>query len=367
MNTHLALRQALEAVERLTDPEPPWLAVLESARRLVGADSATFTLLDHADALLMFQQTQGRPEAERDYLDHFHALDIMLPKARTAGAGEWLDTHVLFPASTLARDPYYVDFMCRHRVRQMLTLMVENSPSQHGGLSFQRATPTGDSRRQFESPAIRTFNHALQQALARRRRMAQHWIEAVESGFAAFDDALCVTTCSGGIVWLSPECEHLLRGSSALRVRNDHLWHPEASVRAALHLSLARASSTTHGVGHTPLRLTVPHPQGGTPCQLEFAPAHARVKLGDESTVLIRIQCHAVPRAVSAPALCGAFGITPAEARVLAALIAGQSATEHALARGVSVHTVRKQIATLMDKMDCTRQVDLVRIGLAAL
>lgn len=62
-----------------------------------------------------------------------------------------------------------------------------------------------------------------------------------------------------------------------------------------------------------------------------------------------------------------AFDITHAEARVLAALIDGQSPAEHAQAHGASIHTVRKQIAVLMDKMGCHRQIDLVRAGLAAL
>ena len=71
-------------------------------------------------------------------------------------------------------------------------------------------------------------------------------------------------------------------------------------------------------------------------------------------------------RSPSIDSLCGAFGITPAEARVLAALVAGQSPKQHAGAQGVSVHTVRSQLGSLMAKMGCTRQVELVRKALLA-
>jgi len=50
--------------------------------------------------------------------------------------------------------------------------------------------------------------------------------------------------------------------------------------------------------------------------------------------------------------------------RVLHALATGVSLNDFARGRGVSIHTVRKQVATMMVKMDCTRQVDLVRAAL---
>ena len=68
-----------------------------------------------------------------------------------------------------------------------------------------------------------------------------------------------------------------------------------------------------------------------------------------------------------AEALCAVFDLTAAEGRVLAALANGQSAAEHAEAHGVSVHTVRKQIAVLRSKLGYTRQVDMIRAALAAI
>lgn len=81
--------------------------------------------------------------------------------------------------------------------------------------------------------------------------------------------------------------------------------------------------------------------------------------------MVFRMRSRRDPHALSVDALCRAFDLMPAEARVLAALAAGQTPAAHALAQGVSINTVRKQIATAMDKMNCTRQVDLVRAALA--
>jgi DNA-binding CsgD family transcriptional regulator len=67
---------------------------------------------------------------------------------------------------------------------------------------------------------------------------------------------------------------------------------------------------------------------------------------------------------VSLDVLSQALDITLAEARVLYALATGVSLNEFSLGCGVSVHTVCKQVATMMAKMDCTRQVELVRAAL---
>ncbi|KAG1165597.1 hypothetical protein G6F35_018691 [Rhizopus arrhizus] len=57
------------------------------------------------------------------------------------------------------------------------------------------------------------------------------------------------------------------------------------------------------------------------------------------------------------------FAITHAEAAVLAGLAAGHSVEEVATLRQASVLTVRKQVASLLSKMECNRQAELVRLA----
>jgi DNA-binding NarL/FixJ family response regulator len=57
------------------------------------------------------------------------------------------------------------------------------------------------------------------------------------------------------------------------------------------------------------------------------------------------------------------FAITRAEAAVLAGLATGHSVEEVATLRNASVLTVRKQVASLLNKMECSRQSELVRLA----
>jgi DNA-binding CsgD family transcriptional regulator len=53
------------------------------------------------------------------------------------------------------------------------------------------------------------------------------------------------------------------------------------------------------------------------------------------------------------------FNLSKAEASVLTAIVAGLSVGEHAKRRGISVHTARKQLAAVMDKVGVSRQSQL--------
>jgi DNA-binding CsgD family transcriptional regulator len=55
------------------------------------------------------------------------------------------------------------------------------------------------------------------------------------------------------------------------------------------------------------------------------------------------------------------YDLTPAEARLAAALCAGQSLADHAESAGVSLNTVKYHLKSVFGKTGETRQPDLVR------
>ncbi|WP_230558923.1 helix-turn-helix transcriptional regulator [Variovorax paradoxus] len=202
--------------------------------------------------------------------------------------------------------------------------------------------------------------HALRQGLARRDERAQLRLGGAESAFAAFGEAVLLVTPAGTVLRASAGAQEFFGTSRSPRLRGQRLWHPDAQTQQALAAGL-RLAAQSHQ------RVCLPIPGGSASHEhLELARAAPQLSLGDEVLVLARIRLGRSQALPSIDSLCSAFGITPAEARVLAALIAGQSPKQHAGAQGVSVHTVRSQVGSLMAKMGCTRQVDLVRKALLA-
>lgn len=56
------------------------------------------------------------------------------------------------------------------------------------------------------------------------------------------------------------------------------------------------------------------------------------------------------------------YGLTPAEIRLAGQLVQGQDPAQASHCLGISVHTVRTQLKSVMHKMDVSRQVELIRM-----
>lgn len=360
MNPTPALRRALDAIAQLDAPEPPWSELLDSMRQVIGGDSATFILLEGETGLLDMQHVHIPEAAQRDYLEHFHAHDLLVPPTIGAAPGTWCDTHEVFSAGYLSGNAYYTDFMRRHGMRQMVAHIVDAGPQRRGGLTVQRSTVAPHARRHLESAPVRRAVEALRHGLARRNLRARQWLEGAESAFGAFGEALCLSTPTGTVLRASAHAHDFFAASRALELRAHRLWHPALAARQALSDGLARAARSDQ-----PLSLSLPNGADGQD-RLEVTRAAPQLSLGREPLLLLRLRAGRPAGTASIEGLSRHFGITPAEARVLAALMAGQSPRQHAEQAGVSFNTVRSQIAALMGKMECSRQSELVRKGLLA-
>lgn len=77
--------------------------------------------------------------------------------------------------------------------------------------------------------------------------------------------------------------------------------------------------------------------------------------------IVVTVADAAVADAKTAELVARLFGLTEAEGQVAACLFNGSKPVEIAAARGVSVHTVREQLKSIMAKTGCHSQVELVR------
>ncbi|WP_418126169.1 helix-turn-helix transcriptional regulator [Variovorax sp. 160MFSha2.1] len=359
MQLNADLRRGLEAVRYLGGPEPPWATILATANSLVGGDAAVLLVFD-GGRVVDVQKSGADDSAVRDYADHFHMEDVMTQPNVQKSEGIWLDTQRLLPTRARGRNSYYVDFMCRHRMRQLYSLILEDKPGRWTSLGFQRSTAWDGLSDLLNSEPVRTFSQSLQRAVQMRRAQAASWLATTDSAFDALEEASCLVHATGELVHASPLARCILdRGDSMYVVRGRIAM---ADARSDREFQMALHSSGHGGEVH---RLIALGRRSGERIEIELVRANSALRVAAEELVFVRIRAHSA--ALSAPpaqVLSAAFRITPAEARVLHALASGATASGYATHTGVSFHTVRKQIASMMLKMSCTRQVDLVRAAL---
>lgn len=350
-----AVTRAEDALRQSGDGEPvPWAEVLEGFRHCVGGDSARLLAYGGAGELLALQRQGGDAAADRDYVEHFHASDIMLPLGRGSGRGAWADSAQAFGPEQLQRNVFYVDFLCRHRMRQLVAYTALDGPAHAVALSVQSATVQAATRQRLDSSTTRRFTAVLDEVLAQRQARALRAWAVLEGAFSGYGEPLLLVTPGATVLQLSALARDWLGRRTRLALRGGRLYHPDARVQTALLDGLRRAVA-----GHAPLTLAVPGGQGHVD-RLELSRADERMSLCGERLALVRLRRR--PADAAPPELLTlAYGLTPAEARVLAALLAGQQPKRYAAEHGVALTTVRTQIAALLVKMACARQSDLVR------
>lgn len=365
-------RRAMDAAFALSEVNPPWTEILRGTRDLFGGDSATFLHLEN-DRFVEFHQLNIDQTAEREYVEHFAPQDILLSSTSSRHAGTWLDTESLMPRRARDANAYYCDFMCKHKMRQMRSLVIDESPSVNIGLSIQNEFAIDDSRMVSDAQKA-AFTQVVLSGLQRRKDTARNWFASAEKAFSAFGEAMCLVDVQGRIVRSSTEAHALLSTPSSLHIRHGRLWHPSPDIRTRLAQAFADACMERVGRGEKlkgPVRVLIPAATG-QPNQtngqvdamvVDIVKADQQMGMHGQALLMVRIASREKPNSAMSATL-SRYGITPAEGRVLLALSKGQTAAMISEQAGISLHTVRKQIAILMEKTGCSRQLDLVLLVL---
>ena len=106
---------------------------------------------------------------------------------------------------------------------------------------------------------------------------------------------------------------------------------------------------------------------GNTPIGVylvELRPESTMAVFGKDPVALVFFHDSREGEGVDAMMLSETFDLTPAETRVLVGIASGRTLTEIATERGVSMATVRAQLAVLFDKTGTRRQAELVRLAM---
>ena len=349
------LERFIEATHHLGDPQPPWDTLLNSARQVIGGDSATFILFDPAGGLISAQQEGVDAAAEQEYVQYYHAHDLTPSRMQGAAGGSWFDTAGMQPRAGHQGEREYLDYMHRHRMHQMVGLIAIGEPDMRGYFTVQRSTVRHAAADWSRRADMQQFSTAIQTALASLRKRRQDWMTDTQATLEAFGDALYLLTPQGRVLHASPAAQ--AGAAQGLHVRQGMLWHPREAVRTHLHAVLLWVAAHQQ-----PASLPLPPDPGSAWRHADLAPAPKWTGLSGQAPILMRLRpAPANPAIDPLDWLAAALALTPAEARVLAALAQGQTVAEHAQSQGRSVATVRRQVSVLMLKLDCTRQSDLVR------
>jgi DNA-binding CsgD family transcriptional regulator len=173
----------------------------------------------------------------------------------------------------------------------------------------------------------------------------------------ALDEGLAVHDRPGRQVFANTALHRLAEAADGLqRAPGGAVLPTDPGALRLLQRALAAAAAGTA------VELAVPRRSGAPPYLMRCSPVPGR-----SGWTVLRVADSAQRRCPSAVFLRAAFGLTQTEALLAVALCRGDSLAGHAAARGISIHTVRTQLRSLLGKTRTERQADLVGLlsGLA--
>lgn len=375
MSREIEILRLLDAVYEAAFEPARWFDALDVAVALHGARGGRINFTEFAlprDTTLAVRgidaDFHGRWMAEHAGQDVWaiRGLERLLedPRRRTATGAE------LVPFDELRRQPVYGEVLEPHGLDDALMTALAWTRSTLGGFAVWRGP--SDPRFDERDCALHDWigRHAsraltLGAMLREERERERALLERLPC--AAF-----VVTEEARIVLRNREGERLLQGGGGLTARRERLGASDPRSRAALEGAIALAAASGAGrsieggatlrVGRGPSRsplvvLVQPLPPQGRAAerlQQAFRAPTALVLASDpEDRALLPEE-----------ALAAAFGLTPAESRMLSDLCAGATPNEVAEAQGISRETARYHVKQLIRKMGARRQADLVRIAL---
>jgi DNA-binding CsgD family transcriptional regulator/PAS domain-containing protein len=363
-----ALSDLIGSIYDCTLDPSRWGATLLEVRDALECQNAALRLSDLRRDRFLICKTVGIErhwdEQHAKYLPEIHTR-LAENVASLPSLDEPLVLSRHYPRGAVATSPFVQEFLKPQGLVDNMMCLLMKTPTRLAGFSAARNERQGHITDREVAltclllPHIRRavmISNVLDAQTIERARMA----EALD----ALRCTVVLTDAQGMILHANRSAEHMLRDggpvNSVCGILRAKVPTAAAELRAAIGLA-AQAEADIGKIGLA-IRLTEP----------EMPPVFAHVLPLTGSDLRTRLR----PAAVAAVFIAGtpderdaadlmaaAFGLTPAETKVLASLLAGRTLAETAGTLGIAVTTAKTHLDNIFSKTEVTRQADLMRLG----
>lgn len=340
-----------------------WSAFLNAAARQFDACVAAFISRDPGRTRYTVAESIGLSgEAIRLYNEHYAAVDPWSVAFRDRGACEWIGLGSdLCSPEALGNSEFYSDYLKKHTASWYQAGTIH----EFAGGSSVFTLHSSRRQRDFSEADIRMlhglFPH-LRRALNVHRNVVD--LKICVAQVAGAVDALDVGLIGLGqdrkVRFTNASADALLHRDDVLVAKNGHLMVRDSQVQSSLDRLLTSAFSRSLS---TPAGGVIKVSSPTRELVVTVLPANRyRSIVSDQSTILVLIVDMAARPRSRSRLLSALFGLTPAETRLVMALLEGLDTNEIALRRQTTPDTVRFQLKAIYRKTGVARQSQLVRL-----
>jgi DNA-binding CsgD family transcriptional regulator len=345
-----------------------WEQTLADIMGALSCRTATLGLLDvRHDRFLINKSVGIEPHIQQQVAKHIPELNaLMVQTLATWGSLDepyMVSRHV--PRTYVETSPYFQECVTPYGIVDILQYFLMHTPTRFAVLGFARHEEQGViTEREIELgglllPHIRravTISNVLDIRTIERARMA----EALDS----LRCAVVLTDGRGTILHANRSAEHMLRNDGPIRADRGILRANAPAAAKELRDAIRFAARDETRIGKSGLSIVL--------SESDIPPIFAHVLPMCGGDLRTRLQPEAVAAVFigatpdeqdAADLIATAFGLTPAETRVLANLLAGRTLAETTAALGVAASTTKTHLDHIFGKTGVTRQAALMRLA----
>jgi DNA-binding CsgD family transcriptional regulator len=343
-----------------------WPSVLVAATNSLQASRAVILYAGASDRDAMFSSQADEPLADT-YFSEFIAINpIQQALNRLAGCAPppVYSDQDLVPKPELLRTEFYDGFMRPADMHGVLLMPLGEGGSTTVNVFRSRC------QEEFEGCDIERAGR-LQRSLSRAWSMGQRLgaQRAIDEALADFIDrlpgAVMLVRADGRVEHANDAARTIVAARDGLCVETGVLEAKSLQPRARLR-RLIGAAAARDPECRSSGAMSAPRPSGKRPYAILVSPARGEPALvyHNEPLALVCVSdLEAQPR-LATRSLREVFGLTAAEAQIARWLFEGASLRETAEATGVSVATVRNQLARIFENTGVNRQATLISLML---
>lgn len=351
---HPSHQASLSLVEGIYDCvfEPDrWGSQLQRLCASTGAEAATLVMheLGTRSAMLPHRACTD-PSLALSYINRYARMNPHLEAVRNRSAiGEITTSHQVLGADAFRQSRFFQEWCEPAGIGDLAIAVIMRSPTHVGTVGFARGT----SASAFDPAAIDHLGTIVPHlaraarlgALVQEERTANRAFTAVVEQLTV---AAIVVDRSGRVVRANAAGDELMSEGAVILSRERRLRFVDAAAEQAFHRALTQTERVPAFIGaedsEGSRRLVTVLPPA------DAADGHAVVLIGRPQEAL----------GGASRVLMDYYSLTPAEYRVLAAMIEGLSPNEVAERLNLAIATVRTHIRRVLEKTGTSRQADLM-------
>ena len=354
-----------------------WLRPLQQIADIFDAWAVQLLGVNKKTGVMSFSFESGSapPAGAIEYLRHYHRIDPRLGKFLPSPPGEWFACEEHFDEAFVSRNAFYQDYLIPLGARYLYGTKLHDDESATvllGHLSRVGNPPLSAA----EKEAFRRLSTHLQKALdirktleasSDRHSVGAELLEKLRQPMLLIDNERRITYRNHSARALLGRRDIVYESEGLLACRNaDSDLDLTIAIRS---LGLVPISTLGDQVDIRDRRVVRLARRDGSKVAgtlIALRPESTMGSFGRTSQALFTVFEPGAPVDIDPFILSTTFDLTPAEARVAAAIVGGGSPEKCAKDLNVKLSTVRSQLVAIYRKTGATGQADLVRLILSA-